>query len=75
MLLEIFEEIKEVLQTTNIQWVARQAKVGESTLYNWLEGKTKSPRLDTIYKVADCLGFDVKLIKRKAKLATVKRAA
>jgi len=68
--LKIYEEIKDVLLTMNVRWVAEHANVSQACLYNWLDGTTQYPRLDTITKVADCLGFDVALIK-KAKLKRV----
>lgn len=63
--MDIFEEIKEVLYSTNINWVSENSGVSQQCLYFWLDGTTQLPRLDTIVKVADCLGFDVQLVKRE----------
>ena len=73
--MKIFEDIKDVLASTNIKWVAAHANVSESCLYNWVSGQTMYPRLDTITKVADCLGFDIKMLKKKSKVVVLKRAA
>lgn len=61
--MDIFEEIKEVLYRTEPRWVADNSGVSVSCIYAWLDGTTQLPRLDTITKVAECLGFDLKLVK------------
>lgn len=67
---DIFEEIKDVLYSTEIKWVCEHSGVSMGCLYAWLDGTTQLPRLDTITKVADCLGFDLELV-RKATLRQV----
>ncbi len=62
--MDIFEEIKEVLYSTNINWVSEHSGVSVSCLYLWLDGTTQLPRLDTVYRVAECLGFDLQLVKK-----------
>lgn len=62
--MDIFEEIKEVLYVTETKWVAEHSGVSAGCLYAWLDGTTQLPRLDTITKVAECLGFDLKLVKK-----------
>lgn len=46
--------------------IGRRAHVAESTLANWANGKTKNPRLDTICRVAEVLGYRVTLEKTHA---------
>ena len=64
LVLPIFEELKDELQAWNIESVAECAGVSNACIWYWLEGKVKKPRLDTIMKVADAIGFDLKLVKR-----------
>lgn len=54
--------------------VADEAGVSDSTLYNWLYGSTINPRIDTMIKVAEVLGFAIVLQRkqRKPKLKVVK---
>jgi len=46
--------------------IAHEAGVAESTLYFWLSGYTRFPRLDTVVKVATALGLTVTLQKTRA---------
>ena len=64
LVMPIFEELKEELQDWNIESVAECAGVSNACIWYWLEGKVKKPRLDTIMRVADAIGFDLKLVKR-----------
>ena len=64
LVLPIFEELKEELQEWDVESVAECAGVSNACIWYWLEGKTKKPRLDTIMRVADAIGFDLKLVKR-----------
>lgn len=61
-LIEIFEDIKGMLNAYNLCSVAFSAGVAVSTVYNWHNGKTKAPRISTFIKVARALGYEVKLI-------------
>jgi transcriptional regulator with XRE-family HTH domain len=67
----IFEDLKSELEQYNIESVAAEAGCAPATLYFWLQGKTKLPRLATVIKVADVLGYDVALVRRAAKLRLV----
>lgn len=46
-----------------IEALAQEAGVAPATLYFWLDGKTKHPRIDTVHKVATALGLDVRLYR------------
>ncbi len=71
---EVFEQIKDELKSYNIGWVSEAAGVVPSTLYFWLDGQTRYPRLSTIVKVAKTLGYRLELakIKGRGKLRIVK---
>ncbi len=47
----------------NLEALAEEAGVADSTIYFWLNGYVKHPRIDTICKVAAALGFDVRLYR------------
>ena len=75
--LRAFQELKAELNKWNVEYVAQSAPVGVSTIYNWLEGRTMYPRLDTLTKVARVVGFEIQLVrvakpKKKAVLKVVK---
>lgn len=57
----VFEEIKEHLRHYNIKSVSQLSKVAEPTLYFWLDGTTRKPRIDTLFRVADALGYEIVL--------------
>lgn len=59
----VFEQLKQELQGYDLDSVSEIAEVSKSTLYFWLEGRTKSPQIRTLTNVAQALGFDI-LIKR-----------
>lgn len=61
--LAIFEELKDILYEYNSQSVAESAGVATSTIYFWLDGQTRKPRLDTIVKVAAAVGYELRLVK------------
>ena len=64
---EVFEQLKDIMRGYNVEDVAYNAEVAPSTIYFWLEGKTRFPRLNTIIKVAYALGYELKLVKRTGK--------
>jgi len=45
--------------------LAEHAGIAPATLYFWLNGYTKHPRLDTVHKVAHALGLDIRLYRTK----------
>jgi len=59
----IFSDLKGILSGYNLESVAESAGCAYGTLYNWMAGKTKSPRLCTIIKVAKAVGCELKLTK------------
>ena len=57
----VFEDLKHQIDRardlgTSLQTLARQAGLCNSTLYEWLDGKIKAPRLATMIRVAEALG-------------------
>ena len=61
--LQVFEELKTLLTFYEIREVANCANVATSTIFFWLSGRTKSPRLDTFTRVSDAVGFKLELIR------------
>jgi DNA-binding phage protein len=47
----------------SIEALAKESGVAPATLYFWLDGKTKHPRIDTVHKVATALGLDIRLYR------------
>lgn len=47
----------------SIDALANEAGVAPATLYFWLDGKTKHPRIDTVHKVAAALGMNIRLYR------------
>ena len=75
----IFEELKDIISDYNPRWIELECGVTDQTIYNWLSGKTRKPRLDTIAKVARSVGYELFLGKiqtvnrgKRAKLKVVK---
>lgn len=71
---EIFVQICTLLKEWNIPSVASAAEVCPATIYNWMDGTTVTPRLDTIVKVAQAIGYELTLtpIDQKPQLRIVK---
>lgn len=70
---QIFVDLVGQLGTANIPWVAQQAEVCPATVYNWLNGDTLTPRIDTLCKVAKVMGYEIVLKRVKGyKLKAVK---
>ena len=70
--MRLFTDLKAELEAWDPKSVAKAAGIATSTIYFWLSGKTKKPRLDTIIKVADVLGYNVVLVRKQAQLRLVK---
>lgn len=60
--LEVFDELKDILNGYNIQSVSDVSGVAVCTLYFWLDGTTRKPRLDTVIKVATALGYELRMV-------------
>lgn len=58
-----FEKLCMVLDEYEIQSVAKAAHVAPATLYFWLDGTTQNPRIDTLTRVAEALGFSFRLVR------------
>jgi len=69
--LTVFDDLKAELRGWNTRSVAQTAGVATSTVYFWLEGKVKTPRLDTVVKVADAIGFELTLRRKGRALRAV----
>ncbi len=67
----VFKELKDELAMYDVQSVADLAGVHFTTLYNWLEGKTKSPHLRTFCSVANALDMTVALERTASRLRVV----
>jgi DNA-binding phage protein len=64
----IFGALKDEVAKYNVRATAEFAGVAPATIYFWLDGTTRQPRLTTIIKVASAVGFDIALIKQSVKL-------
>lgn len=62
---KVFEDIKIELHFRCVHDVAESACVSPSTLRNWMEGRTRTPRIDTLYRVARAMGFSI-VLKRNS---------
>ena len=67
----VFEQLKHQIDRardsgTSLQTLARQAGLCNSTLYEWLDGKIKAPRLATMIRVAEALGQPIEFQRRDA---------
>lgn len=64
-LMHSFDQIKDHLwnryKTDHMSVIADEAGVSVSTISNWMNEKTKTPRLDTFVKVANAIGYTVEL--------------
>lgn len=61
-----FERLCNVLRSSwDIHSVAAQADVAPATIYFWLDGTTKTPRIDTLSRVARVIGYRFKLVRAK----------
>jgi DNA-binding phage protein len=63
----IFGELKDILTGYNLESVADLARCAHGTLYNWMSGKTRSPRLCTMINVAKAVGYTLKLTRVTSK--------
>ena len=73
---QLFIDLLAIIGTTNLYWLADQACVAHGTLYNWLDGKTMKPRIDTLTKVAKACGYEIVLKRVKGtRLKLVKKGA
>lgn len=47
-------EKKAIAETAGCNW---------TTLYYWCSGRTMNPRIDTLTKVGEALGFEIRLVR------------
>lgn len=57
----VFEQLKEELANWHTPSVAEASGVSPQTIYYWLDGHTKLPRLDTVVRVAEAIGLRLRL--------------
>ena len=55
------------------QDIAEKAQVHWTTLYAWLSGRTRKPRIDTLCRVALALGYDIVLARRSSSTVKLRR--
>ena len=68
---EVFEKLITELTSYDLRSVASASGVSFSTLNNWVNYRVLAPQLRTFLPVAESIGFDLKLVKRKAHLELV----
>lgn len=70
----VFDQLKAIIWEYNFDYLAAASGVCRATLYNWCDGRTKLPRLDTLVKVAKVVGYKIILVKadKKSHLRIVK---
>ena len=64
--LQIFFTIIDALidkSGAELREISDHSGVSLPTIYFWLNGTTRNPRIDTISKVASCIGFEIILKK------------
>ena len=64
-LFKIFQQLKHELYKWDVQSVAEDAGIAPATIYFWMNGTTNYPRLDTISRVADAIGFEIRMTRVK----------
>jgi DNA-binding phage protein len=62
---DVFDEIIDLIGDRSITLLGELAEVSPQTIYLWLNGTTKKPRLDTLMKVGKVLGYRITLVKAK----------
>ena len=67
----VFLDLITLLSTEDLKTVANEAEVTYQTLHNWLYGATLNPHINTLFKVANALGYEIAL--RKKSTTTLKR--
>lgn len=67
----IFEQIRAELGAWDFPSVAEAAGITQQTLHNWHRGTVTCPHLRTLMAVAEVLGYDVQLTRRRAHLRSV----
>lgn len=71
---KLFLEIIDLIPTGRgaMSLLAFEAGVNYQTLWNWVYGETMAPRISTLIKVAEALGYSIELKRvRRRKLRAV----
>jgi transcriptional regulator with XRE-family HTH domain len=59
VLLELYYSVQLALRSCSLEAVAHEAGCSPSTLYHWREGITIAPRINTLTRVAQVLGYEI----------------
>jgi transcriptional regulator with XRE-family HTH domain len=59
VLLELYYSVQLALRSCSLESVAYEAGCSPSTLYHWREGITIAPRINTLTRVAQVLGYTI----------------
>lgn len=64
LIIELFYRIQMDLENhPDLRHLSEVSSTSPSTLYNWLEGKTKAPRISTLNRVGSALGYKIMLVR------------
>jgi transcriptional regulator with XRE-family HTH domain len=58
-LMELYYIVQLELKSVSLESVAYEAGCSPSTLYHWREGITIAPRINTLTRVAQVLGYTI----------------
>lgn len=77
---ELFEQLKQEIMAAErrgltIHKLTGKARLAEATIPSWLDGKTRSPRLENLIRVAGILGKSIALLDGEAKLVDTPSSA
>lgn len=61
---KFFKAVKKELHLYELDSVAEAADVSLQTLYNWINNEVTNPHSDTLFRVADTLGFTIEWSKK-----------
>ena len=79
MMNDAFNQLKHALMAAerrgvSLETIATEAFLSAQTLHLWLDGKVKSPRLETLNRVAGVLGKRIEMMESgEMKLAEIPR--
>ncbi len=64
---DIIEDLRGILRNTTLtfKYISEHSGVGANTISRWENGETKSPQLLKVLAVANVLGYDLMLVKRR----------
>lgn len=64
---DILADLRGILLNSQLSYevIGAQANVGAQTINRWVSGETKSPQLLKVLAVANVLGYDLVLVRRR----------